>query len=681
MANECDSIQNKYSGDGTRVLFPFTFPYMSIDDIECFIYNEDFETWENQADKFIFANATTVEFLTPPPAPTTTGLANVWITRNTDIEKMIATFYPGSSIRAQDLNDDFDQIRLKQQEIECEFERFEEEIKDDVVLKEELFDRPDQESGKWSGTGDQEYVATSGAIAARHDAYVQDTVPAKPAYEQPGKGWHNTGKMWDSHWDPSADKWVAYVNTGPRGVQGPQGIQGPVGPPGEGVQVIGSVPNFSDLPTDLGVDDLQFWYVETENILYFWNGSRWDNAGAPGGTGPQGEAATIAVGTTSTGGAGTAAQVTNSGTSSEAVFDFIIPRGDKGDDGQPGVDGAPGTDGAPGEKGDDGLAATLNVGTTTTGAPGSDAEVINTGTPSAAVFNFTIPRGDKGDKGDAGVGIQYKGVWDQADTVPSPVIAGDLYAWVGASGVTLDHTSWGAIDGSTVDSGDRLAYTSDLDWSIVPAPDTQGVAEVSSSAPITVNNSNPAHPIIGFNSSGYVKTGNNVSVLTNDAGYITAADIPSIPDVPVTSVNGKTGAVVLNAADVGAAPSSHVGGSGTSQHPLAVAGGNAGFMSGAQVEKLSGIQTGAQVNVGTNLARTRTATENTITSSTGTNATLTAATGSDAGLMTAADKNKLNGIGSGATVTTVSAVAPCVSNGSTTTPIISFNISLLQDLP
>ena len=94
---------------------------------------------------------------------------------------MIATFYPGSSIRAQDLNDDFDQIRLKQQEIECEFERFEEEIKDDVVLKEELFDRPDQESGKWSGTGDQEYVATSGAIAARHDAYVQDNVPAKPA--------------------------------------------------------------------------------------------------------------------------------------------------------------------------------------------------------------------------------------------------------------------------------------------------------------------------------------------------------------------------------------------------------------------------------------------------------------------------------------------------------------------
>ena len=102
-----------------------------------------------------------------------------------------------------------------------------------------------------------------------------------------------------------------------------------------------------------------------------------------------------------------------------------------------GADGSDGNDGAPGPKGDPGLAATVNVGTTTTGAPGSDAEVTNTGTPSAAVFNFTIPRGDKGDKGEPGVGIQYKGTWDDKDNAPSPVVAGDLYAWVGASGVTL----------------------------------------------------------------------------------------------------------------------------------------------------------------------------------------------------------------------------------------------------
>ena len=127
------------------------------------------------------------------------------------------------------------------------FKNFEEEIKDDVVLKEELFDRPDQESGKWFGTGDQEYVATSGAIA-RHDAYVQSNVPAKPAMNNLVKVGITQVRCGTATGIPDADKWVAYVNTGPRGIQGPQGIQGPVGPPGEGINVIGSVPNFSDLP-------------------------------------------------------------------------------------------------------------------------------------------------------------------------------------------------------------------------------------------------------------------------------------------------------------------------------------------------------------------------------------------------------------------------------------------------
>ena len=83
----------------------FQFTYMAYSDIVCFLYDETTKTWVNQENKFIFANATTVEFLTPPPAPVE-DIDNVWITRNTDLEQMIAIFYPGSSIRAQDLNDD-----------------------------------------------------------------------------------------------------------------------------------------------------------------------------------------------------------------------------------------------------------------------------------------------------------------------------------------------------------------------------------------------------------------------------------------------------------------------------------------------------------------------------------------------------------------------------------------------
>lgn len=53
--------------------------------------------------------------------------------------------------------------------------------------------------------------------------------------------------------------------------------------------------------------------------------------------GPQGDAATVAVGTVTTGAAGSDAAVTNSGTSSEATFNFTIPRGATGAPGTPGV--------------------------------------------------------------------------------------------------------------------------------------------------------------------------------------------------------------------------------------------------------------------------------------------------------------------------------------------------------
>lgn len=93
--------------------------------------------------------------------------------------------------------------------------------------------------------------------------------------------------------------------------------------------------------------------------------------GAPGG------ASTVAVGTTNTGVSGSNASVANSGTPTNAVLDFTIPRGNAG------------------------AAATVAVGTVTTGAAGSSATVTNAGTSSAAVLNFAIPQGNAGVAGPA----------------------------------------------------------------------------------------------------------------------------------------------------------------------------------------------------------------------------------------------------------------------------------------
>lgn len=79
-------------------------------------------------------------------------------------------------------------------------------------------------------------------------------------------------------------------------------------------------------------------YVEDEETKYYYNGSEWKNVstqgpkGDKGDQGEQGPAATINIGTVTTGAAGTEASVTNSGTQGSAILNFVIPRGDKGDE-------------------------------------------------------------------------------------------------------------------------------------------------------------------------------------------------------------------------------------------------------------------------------------------------------------------------------------------------------------
>ena len=92
-----------------------------------------------------------------------------------------------------------------------------------------------------------------------------------------------------------------------------------------------------------------------------------------------GAAATITVWSVTTWAAGSSATVVNSWTSSAAVLDFSIPQGIAW---------------TPWQDWEDGAAATITVGTTTTLPAWSSATVTNSWTSSAAVLNFWIPKGD-----------------------------------------------------------------------------------------------------------------------------------------------------------------------------------------------------------------------------------------------------------------------------------------------
>jgi hypothetical protein len=166
---------------------------------------------------------------------------------------------------------------------------------------------------------------------------------------------------------------------GPTGSTGPQGPVGPQGPIGQGLTPKGTVANSGSLPAS-GNTTGDIWITSDTGHGWSWDGTHWVDMGpfqGPAGiTGPQG--ATGATG----------------------------PQGPKGADstvpGPQGPPGATGSQGPQGATGATGSAATIAVGTTTTGTPGTNAAVSNSGSSSAAVFNFTVPAGVQGAAGAQG---------------------------------------------------------------------------------------------------------------------------------------------------------------------------------------------------------------------------------------------------------------------------------------
>jgi uncharacterized protein related to proFAR isomerase len=103
--------------------------------------------------------------------------------------------------------------------------------------------------------------------------------------------------------------------------------------------------------------------------------------------GPAGAAATVNVSETITLEPGNLAQVINTGTSSAALLSFRIPRGNPG---------PTGLTGPAGTTGPIGLTPNFSIGSVLTGNPNTNVIVSISGTATNPVLNFTIPRGATG---------------------------------------------------------------------------------------------------------------------------------------------------------------------------------------------------------------------------------------------------------------------------------------------
>jgi hypothetical protein len=89
--------ENKYTGNGSTVLYSFTFPYLEVADIKVSLDG-------TLTTAYTLANATTVQFNTAPA----NGVA-IRLFRQTNDEALNAQFFPGSAIRSTDLNNNFTQ--------------------------------------------------------------------------------------------------------------------------------------------------------------------------------------------------------------------------------------------------------------------------------------------------------------------------------------------------------------------------------------------------------------------------------------------------------------------------------------------------------------------------------------------------------------------------------------------
>ena len=160
--------------------------------------------------------------------------------------------------------------------------------------------------------------------------------------------------------------------TGAQGPVGPQGPTGPAGKDGTSLYIEDSYPTLAALRNAIPAGNDKMYYVQEDGECYIYSetANDWVSVGAlQGPIGPQGPQGVQG------------------------------PQGEQGPAGDTGATGATGPQGPAGSPGADGAAATITIGTVTSGAA---ASVTNSGTTSAAVFDFVLPKGDKGEKGDTG---------------------------------------------------------------------------------------------------------------------------------------------------------------------------------------------------------------------------------------------------------------------------------------
>lgn len=323
-----------------------------------------------------------------------------------------------------------------------------------------------------------------------------------------------------------------------------KGAKGEKGDPGTGIKIKGKYDSLSALQAAHPKADEGDAYMAGVN-LYVWNGSAWIDCGnvqgPKGDKGDKGDAFTYADFT------------------QEQLASLKGPKGDKGDAGPQGAAGAQGPQGATGPQGAQGVqglqgpagsAATITIGSVTTSAPGTSASVTNSGTSSAAVLDFVLPKGKDGADGGVTVdealsntsvnpvqnravkaALDNRAVLDDVNTFTSPNNFDDIYMKDGINSLKWYNGSPNFVVASITSK----SYTGEANTAKKATKDGDGNIITSTYATKTELNS-------------YVKSVNNTAPDDNGNVNITVSGGVTVDEeLSSTSTNPVQNKVIYNA--------------------------------------------------------------------------------------------------------------------------------------
>lgn len=232
--------------------------------------------------------------------------------------------------------------------------------------------------------------------------------------------------------------------------------------------------------------------------------------------------------------------------------------------------GPAGPVGPQGPTGPAGPGATIEVGTTTTGAPGTNASVVNVGSLTNAMFNFTIPRGDTGATGatgatgPAGPGVAAGGTPGQVLIKASSVDYATAWLTLTGTGTVTSVDASGGTTGLTFSGGPitaagtlTLAGTLNVANGGTGTTTLTGYLKGNGTSAFTASSTIPTSDLFGTISNAQLAnnslTVNGTSITLGGSGTITAASPNALTigtGLSGTSYNGSA-AVTISIANTG----------------------------------------------------------------------------------------------------------------------------------